>query len=102
MTFVGDVAKRYGMVNMTAASRYNPYVKEGSKTSIFEVFEQLGGSLPDWIFVPIGGGGNLAGIYKGLRELKLLGLIERYPRIVGVQGKDCAPVVEAFRLGPPP
>jgi threonine synthase len=102
MTFVGDVAKRYGMVNMTAASRFNPYVKEGSKTSIFEVFEQLGGSLPDWIFVPIGGGGNLAGIYKGLRELKLLGLIERFPRIVGVQGKDCAPVVEAFRLGLPP
>jgi threonine synthase len=99
MTFVGDVAKRYGMVNMTAASRFNPYVKEGSKTSIFEVFEELGGSLPDWIFVPIGGGGNLAGIYKGLRELKLLGLIEKFPRIVGVQGKDCAPVVEAFRLG---
>ncbi|MGA2199159.1 MAG: threonine synthase [Nitrososphaerales archaeon] len=102
VTFVDAVARRYGMVNMTAASRYNPYVKEGSKTSIFEIYEQMGGSLPDWIFVPIGGGGNLAGIFKGLRELKLLGLVEKLPRLVGVQGKDCAPVVEAFQRGLPP
>ena len=102
MTFIGAVAARYGMVNMTAASRYNPYVKEGSKTAIFEVYEQLGGSLPDWLFVPIGAGGNLAGIYKGLRELKLLGLVEKLPRLVGVQGRDCAPVVEAYERGLPP
>jgi threonine synthase len=102
MTFVGDVAKHYGMVNMVAASRYNPYVKEGAKTSVFEIYEQMGGRLPDWMFIPIGGGGNLAGIFKGLRELKLLGLIDVYPRIVGVQGKDCAPVVRAFEQGLPP
>lgn len=102
MTFVDAVAKKYGMTNMTAASRYNPYVKEGAKTSVFEVFEQLRGELPDWIFVPIGAGGNLAGFYKGLRELKLLGLIERYPKLVGVQGEGCAPVVKAFEENLPP
>lgn len=102
MTFVDDVAKRYGLTNMTAASRYNPYVKEGSKTAAFEVYEQLGGSLPDWLFVPIGGGGNIAGIYKGLRELRLLGLTETLPKLVGVQGDGCAPVVEAFERGLPP
>ncbi len=96
MTFVDDVAKRYGMVNMTAASRYNPYVKEGSKTSVFEIFEQMGGALPDWMMVPVGAGGNLAGIFKGLKELKLLGLIESFPRLVGVQGRDCAPLVVAY------
>lgn len=99
MSFVDTVAKTYGMSNMTAASRYNPYVKEGAKTCVFEVYEQLGGRLPDWMIVPIGGGGNLAGLYKGLRELRLLGLIEKYPRMVGVQGRDCAPVVEAFERG---
>jgi threonine synthase len=99
MTFVGDVASRYGMTNLIAASRYNPYVKEGAKTCVFELFEQSDGKLPDWIFVPIGGGGNMAGLFKGLRELKLLGLIENYPRFVGIQGKDCAPVVEAFDKG---
>ena len=102
LNFVGEVARRYSMVNMSAASRYNPYVKEGSKTAVFEIYEQLGGSLPDWLFVPIGAGGNLAGIFKGLRELKRLGLVERFPRLVGVQGKDCAPVVEAYERGLPP
>jgi threonine synthase len=102
MTFVDSVAKKYGMTNMTAASRYNPYVKEGAKTSVFEVYEQLHGAMPDWMFIPIGAGGNLAGFYKGLRELKLLGLIERYPRLVGVQGEGCAPVVKAFEENLPP
>jgi threonine synthase len=99
MAFVNDVCRRYGMMNLTAASRYNPYVKEGAKTSIFEIYEAMGGSLPDWLVVPVGGGGNLSSINKGLRELKLLGLIEHFPRLVGVQGKYCAPVVEAFEKG---
>jgi len=102
LNFVDSVSKRYGLTNMTAASRYNPYGKEGSKTCVFEVYEQLGGVLPDWIFAPIGGGGNMAGIFKGLRELKLLGLIETFPKLVGVQGEGCAPVVEAFEKGLPP
>ena len=102
MLFVDSVAKRYHMSNMTAASRYNPYVKEGAKTCVFEVYEQLGGHLPDWMILPIGGGGNMAGFFKGLRELKQLGLVEKYPKLVGVQGAKCAPVVEAFDRGLPP
>jgi threonine synthase len=99
MNFVGEVCKKYGIMNLTAASRYNPYVKEGAKTSAFEVYESMGRSLPDWFIVPVGGGGNLTSIYKGLRELRSLGLVERIPKIVGVQGKYCAPVVEAFEKG---
>jgi threonine synthase len=99
MTFVGDVCKKYDMMNLTAASRYNPYVKEGAKTSTFEIYEAMNGSLPDWFVVPIGGGGNLTSIYKGLRELRSLGLVERLPKLVGVQGKYCAPVVEAYEKG---
>jgi threonine synthase len=99
MNFVGDVCKKYAMMNLTAASRYNPYVKEGAKTSAFEVYEAMDGSLPDWFVIPVGGGGNLTSIYKGLKELRSLGLVERLPRIVGVQGKYCAPVVEAFEKG---
>jgi threonine synthase len=59
----------------------------------------MGGAVPDWFVVPIGGGGKLSSIFKGLRELKLMGLLETFPRIVGVQGKECAPVVEAFEKG---
>jgi threonine synthase len=99
LAFVNDVCKRYSMMNLTAASRYNPYVKEGAKTSVFEIYQAMGNTLPDWLVIPIGGGGNLTSINKGLRELKLLGLVESLPKIVGVQGKYCAPVVEAFERG---
>jgi threonine synthase len=99
LSFANEVCKKYGFVNLSAASRYNPYVKEGAKTAVFEIFEQLGGQLPDWFVVPVGGGGNLAAYFKAVKELKELGLVDQYPKIVGVQGKYCAPVVEAFEKG---
>lgn len=94
--FTDKVCKNYHLQNCSAASRYNPYVKEGAKTAIFEIYEQTGGILPDWIIIPVGGGGNISAYYKGLKELKALGLIEEYPRLVGVQAAGCGPVVEAF------
>ena len=81
--FVRKICDRYQLQNCSAASRHNPYVKEGAKTAVFEIFEQMNGSLPDWIIVPIGGGGNISAYYKGLKELKELGLIQKYPRLVG-------------------
>jgi threonine synthase len=99
LEFVNKVCKKYELLNCSAASRYNPFVKEGAKTAIFEIYEQTKGKLPDWIILPLGGGGNLAAYHKGLRELRELGLVENYPKLVGVQGAGCAPVVEAFERG---
>ncbi len=96
LEFTAKVCDRYHLQNCSAASRYNPYVKEGAKTAVFEIYEQTEGKLPDWIIVPVGGGGNLSAYFKGLKELKALGLIEKYPRLIGVQASGCAPVVEAF------
>lgn len=96
LEFVSKVCKEFGLLNCSAASRYNPYVKEGAKTAVFEIYQATNGDLPDWIIIPLGGGGNLAAYYKGLQELNQLGLITRFPRLVGVQGTECAPVVQAF------
>lgn len=96
LEFVNKACKEYNLMNCSAASRYNPYVKEGAKTAIFEIHEQSKRKLPDWIIIPLGGGGNLAAYYKGLRELNQLGVVDGYPKLVGVQGAGCAPVVEAF------
>ena len=94
--FTERVCQNYHLQNCSAASRYNPYVKEGAKTAVFEMYEQTGGKLPDWIILPVGGGGNVSGYYKGLKELEALNLIDEYPRLIGVQAAGCAPVVEAF------
>jgi len=95
--FAVDLCAKRGLLNVTASSRYNPYSKEGAKTALFEVYESMGGALPDVIIIPVGTGGNLSSYFKGLKDLRALGLIESYPRLIGVQATGCAPLVEAFR-----
>ncbi|MCK8061607.1 MULTISPECIES: threonine synthase [unclassified Fusibacter] len=75
-----------------ASHVYNPYFHEGTKTYVYEVFEQLGGALPDTFIVPVGNGTLLLGIYQGLQDLKDSGLIEMLPRIVAVQSAHCSPI----------
>lgn len=72
---------------------------EGQKTAIFELLDQLHFRLPDQIILPIGCGTNLAAYYKGLREYHSLGLITRFPQLVGVQAKGANSVVRSFRKG---
>jgi threonine synthase len=74
---------------------YDPYTVEGSKTIAYELWQQYAGDLPDWIVAPVGGGGLLGGVWRGLLDLQRLGCIERLPRLVGVQAAGCAPLRRA-------
>lgn len=77
-----------------------PYRVEGKKTMGLELWEQLGGELPDWILYPTGGGTGIVGMWKAFDELQRLGLTgERRPRMVVVQMAGCAPIVRAFDRG---
>ncbi|MGC7873405.1 threonine synthase [Desulfosporosinus sp. SYSU MS00001] len=74
---------------------YNPFFYEGTKTYIYEVYEQLH-RIPENIFVPLGNGTLFIGIVKGLEELLKSAVIERMPNIVAVQSEHCAPFAKAF------
>ncbi|MEO7794158.1 MAG: threonine synthase [Thermoanaerobaculia bacterium] len=79
-----------------------PHRIEGKKTMGYELWEQLGGELPDVVLYPTGGGTGLIGMWKAWRELAELGWIARDarpPRMVAVQVEGCAPVVRAFAAG---
>jgi len=78
-----------------------PYRVEGKKTMGYELAEQLGWRLPDWIVYPTGGGTGMVGMWKAFAELEALGWIEagRRPRMVTVQADGCAPIVRAFDEG---
>src|SRR5262249_41636432 len=77
-----------------------PYRVEGKKTMGFELAEQFGWALPDWIVYPLGGGTGIVGMHKAFAELRRLGLIgEKRPRFVAVQMAGCAPIVRAFARG---
>jgi threonine synthase len=53
------------------------------------------------VAVSVGDGCTIAGVWKAFREMKTLGLIERAPRMLGVQAEGAAPVTAAFRGGEP-
>jgi threonine synthase len=104
---------------------YNPYTVEGKKTASFEICEQLsqipnsriqnaksnpesmvegesrGGKwrAPDRIFVSVGDGNIISGLWKGLRDLRSLGWIDRMPKLMGVQAAGSAACYEAWRKG---
>ena len=89
--------ERWGWYDRNCA--INPYLMEGKKTVGFEIAEQFGWQVPEWIALSVGDGCTIAGAWKAFRELKHLGLIDRTPRMLGVQAAGAAPVTEAFRSG---
>jgi threonine synthase len=88
---------RYGWYNRNAA--VNPSLVEGKKTCGLEIGEQMRDEVPDWVAVSVGDGCTLAGTWKGLVEMKALGIIDRLPRMLGVQAEGARPIVDAFREG---
>jgi threonine synthase len=84
----------------TLATLREPYRVEGKKTMLYEIAEQMGWRLPDWILYPTGGGTGIVGMRKAWDEMRALGLIDDpLPRFVAVQMAGCAPIVRAFRAG---
>ncbi len=74
-----------------------PYYAEGSKTLAYEVCEQLGWRAPDHCLVPLASGSLFTKIYKGIKELAWLGLVDwRHTRMSGAQAEGCSPIVEAY------
>ena len=77
-----------------------PYYAEGSKTLAFETVEQLGWRTPDQVVIPMASGSLLTKIWKGLHELKALGLVDDVrTKINGAQAEGCSPISTAFKAG---
>ncbi len=93
-----ELADRYpwAFVNINV----RPYYAEGSKTLGYEVAEQLGWQAPDHCVVPMASGSLFTKIWKGLKELHSLGLIdEPRTRMSGAQAEGCSPIATAWREG---
>jgi threonine synthase len=93
-----QIADRYGWgfanINLRA------YYAEGAKTTGFEIAEQLGWRFPDHIVSPVAGGTLLPRIFKGLRELRQVGLVDGpFPKIHAAQPTGSAPVIRALESG---
>lgn len=89
--------ERFGWYNRNAA--VNPYLVEGKKTGGLEVAEQCDDDPPDWISASVGDGCSIAGVWKGIRQMRDIGVTNWTARMLGVQAEGVAPITEAFESG---
>jgi len=92
-----QASAEYGWYSRNTA--YNPYLSEGKKTAVLEICEQLNWEAPDRIFVSVGDGCIIGGLWKGLRDLLALGFIDKMPKLMGVQAEGSAVLVKAWKDG---
>ena len=90
-------AESHGWYNRNTG--FNPYMTEGKKTAMLELFEQLDWESPDAVFVSVGDGSIIGGLHKGAKDALALGLIESIPRIYGIQAAGSDFMVQAFESG---
>ncbi len=76
-------AGRDGVYVASTTRASNAHQAEGAKTIAYEIVAALG-QAPDWMVVPVGGGGTIAAIWRGFRELARAGTIASLPRLAGV------------------
>lgn len=96
-------SETFGWYNRNTA--YNPFTIEGKKTVSFELYEQLGFRQPRRIFVPVGDGVIVSGVFKGFEDLLKLGIIDEMPEVFSVQAKGSDNLIrnidaESFSIKP--
>jgi threonine synthase len=82
-----------------ASHAYHPAYLAGQTTVAFEVWEQLGQRVPDWIICPVAQGGQFLGFWFGFTKLLEAGLIDHLPRLVAVQSAQVSPLYHAWQAG---
>jgi threonine synthase len=86
--------EKYGWYNRS--SGYNPYTREGKKTCAFEICEQLSWECPDKLFISVGDGNLISGMWKGFIDLYAIGFIDRLPQLISCQSENMDAINRAF------
>lgn len=90
-----DVSSKKKWFNRNTA--YNPLTIEGKKSAAYDVFISFKGRIPENIFVPVGDGVIIGGLYKGFLELFEMDLIDKLPKLIAVQSTGSNAVVRYFK-----
>ena len=97
LDLVRQIADEYPIILVNSL---NPYRIEGQKTAAFEICDTLQGA-PDYQFIPVGNAGNITAYWKGYREYKNIGKIDKLPRMMGFQAQGAAPIVRGHPIKNP-
>jgi threonine synthase len=82
-----------------ASHAWHPAFLLGQMTVAWEIWEQLGGQVPDWLVAPAGHGGTLLGAWRGFQHLRVSGVTNKLPRLIAVQAEPYTPLYDAFITG---
>jgi threonine synthase len=91
---VGDLVRAQPIYLLNSV---NPYRLEGQKTPAFELVEQLDWQVPEHVICPGGNLANASALAKGFAEMRLLGLVQRVPRISIIQAEGANPLYRAMQ-----
>jgi len=91
-----EYSKKFNLLSRNTA--YNPLTIEGKKSVSLELFQQLE-NAPDYVFVPVGDGVIISGVYKGFKDLVQFGFIEKMPTIIAVQAEGSNAIYKALESG---
>ena len=91
-----DEAVRQSEHIFYASHNWQPLFLQGTKTLAYEIWEDLGFHAPDNVVTPLGAGSSVLGCHIGFGELLCSGMVQRVPRLFGVQPAHCAPLHASF------
>ena len=77
----------------------NPFRILGQQSLAYELAQQFGWEMPDWIALPAGNLGNTSALGAGLLRAYALGLISRVPRIAAIQAAGANPFYQSYLDG---
>ncbi|MGM0436968.1 MAG: threonine synthase [Bacillota bacterium] len=84
-------------LGIRVVSGNGPIRVEGYKLTAFEIYEQFSGNIPEYIAVPTSACGHIRGLFKGFRELKKAGYLNKLPKMIIVQAENNSPIVNAIK-----
>lgn len=100
-----EASSEFGWYNRNTG--YNPFMSEGKKTVAYEIALNLAEAVgaetpflaPDALFISVGDGCIVGGVWKGFHDLLALGWIDHMPRIYGVQSVRSDAIARAWQAG---
>lgn len=95
-----EATNKFGWYNRNTG--YNPFTIEGKKTVSLEIIKQIISNkfnIPDKVFVPVGDGCIISGVYKGFYDYIKLGLIKKIPQLIAVQAEGSNAIYLAMKRG---
>ncbi|MDX1879721.1 pyridoxal-phosphate dependent enzyme [Mycolicibacterium sp. 141076] len=96
---VADEAVRRAGTTFYASHNWHPHFLQGIKLIAYEIWEDLGFRAPTAVLVPAGAGSLVLGCAIGFGELHRAGAIDRMPRVLVSQPRNCCPLVAAVEQG---